>query len=107
VDDAITYYHQALTNNPRHLLALRGLGTAFLTKRQPAEAIPQFRAALEIEPDSPQTHNYLGVSYLRNGQNDEALAQFQEALRLKPDYVEAQKNITQVQAMQHENALEK
>ena len=71
------------------------------------EAIAQYRAALEIEPDFAEAHNSLGVALARMGRINEAIAEFQEALRLRPAYPDAQKNLAKAQAMAGQRAGQK
>jgi tetratricopeptide (TPR) repeat protein len=50
-------------------------------------AIETFRAALEAQPDDPDTLSNLGVALSMQGEEklDEAIANFREAIRLEPD----------------------
>lgn len=50
------------------------------------KAEPDFRKALELSPEQPQTLNYLGYSYLEKQINlDEALSMIQRAATARPD----------------------
>ncbi|THD83554.1 tetratricopeptide repeat protein [Aliigemmobacter aestuarii] len=50
------------------------------------KAEPDFRKALELNPDQPQVLNYLGYSFLEMNTNlDEALAMIQTAVERQPD----------------------
>lgn len=49
-------------------------------------AEPDFRKALELQPDQPQVLNYLGYSYLEQGVNyDEALQMIERAVAARPE----------------------
>lgn len=51
-----------------------------------ALAEPDFRKALELEPDQPQVLNYLGYSFVEMGENlDEALSMIERAVAARPD----------------------
>ena len=54
-------YRVAIDLKPDYIEPRVGLGAALLRLRRPAEAIPQYGAALRIDPDSAQAHNGLGV----------------------------------------------
>lgn len=50
------------------------------------KAEPDFRKALELNPDQPQVLNYLGYSFVDKGENlDEALKLIETAVALRPD----------------------
>ena len=50
-----------------------------------AEAINQFKAVVEGQPDVFQGHMMLGQSYFRSGKNAEAIASLKRALELNPN----------------------
>ncbi|HSV26893.1 MAG TPA: tetratricopeptide repeat protein, partial [Sedimentisphaerales bacterium] len=53
------------------------------------EAIPMYKAALEMEPDSIVPRINLGVAYFRSGDIDSAIEQFRAVLRRDPDLAAA------------------
>lgn len=54
-----------------------------------AEAIQEYRSALDIVPDWAEAYNNLGYSYRMSGNFDKAILAYKEALRLKPNLAEA------------------
>jgi tetratricopeptide (TPR) repeat protein len=50
------------------------------------EAISQYHQALQIKPDSADTHNDLGNALVQENKLDEAISQYQQALQLEPAY---------------------
>ncbi len=58
-----------------------------------ADAIAEYRAALQLRPDVAEAHNNLGVALYDIGRRDEAIAEYERALRLQPDYAEAHNNL--------------
>ena len=50
-----------------------------------AEAVEQYKKALEKDNDQPYIHANLADAYSRLNQNNEALAAYQKAIELKPD----------------------
>jgi tetratricopeptide (TPR) repeat protein len=62
----------------------RGIAYERLKKWDQAE--PNFRKALDLNPDQPQVLNYLGYSWIDMNKNlDEGLAMIKKAVDLKPD----------------------
>jgi tetratricopeptide (TPR) repeat protein len=57
------------------------------------QAIPEWRKALEMEPDDPRAHNGFGETLAKTGKKDEALAQFRAAITEKPQFAEAHNNL--------------
>lgn len=64
-------------------------GVALAQAGRIAEAVEQFRAALQLDPDFPEAGYHLALAYERAGQTDEAIAKVEDALRLRPDFIEA------------------
>ncbi|OQM74949.1 tetratricopeptide repeat protein [Manganibacter manganicus] len=60
-------------------------GIAYERLKEWPKAEPNFRKALELNPDQPQVMNYLGYSWVDRGENyKEALAMIQKAVDLRP-----------------------
>jgi tetratricopeptide (TPR) repeat protein len=57
------------------------------------EALPEFRLAIEEEPNVAWIRTNFGSILMRQGRWVEALEQFQESLRLDPDYAPAHVNL--------------
>ena len=59
-----------------------------------ADAIAEFRAALQTQPGSSRSAQFLGLMLSRMpGRLPDAIAEYQAALRAKPDYAEAHANL--------------
>jgi len=59
-----------------------------------SEAIPHFRTALRVKPDSAEIHNNLGGALsLEPGRLQDAIEEYRTALRLQPDNSEARDNL--------------
>jgi len=62
-----------------------GLGRAYLRQRRFDEAIQEFRAQIEVNPNIDSLHDMLSVAYFRKGMFKEAIAERESALRLEGD----------------------
>jgi tetratricopeptide (TPR) repeat protein len=93
VNEAITYFQNALQRQPGNAQARNNLGSALFQKGRVDEAITCFHQALQIKPDYAEAHYNLGVALLQKGSVDEAIAQYQKALQIKPDYADAHVNL--------------
>jgi tetratricopeptide (TPR) repeat protein len=62
--------------------AKRDLGIDYLSGRRTAMAIRELRAAMDLEPNDPQTHLWLGEAYRRKGRTEEAERYLVESIRL-------------------------
>ena len=64
-------------------------GVALAQAGRIAEAVEQFRAALQLAPDFPEAVYHLALAYDRMGRTGEAMANAEDALRLSPDLIQA------------------
>jgi len=74
--------------------------TALLESGQFVDAVEQFRAVLQLAPESVQARNNLGVALASLGRLDEAVEQFQQALTLDPAFEDARRNLALARAKQ-------
>jgi tetratricopeptide (TPR) repeat protein len=56
-----------------------------LSENKPAEAIPEFRAAIALDPSNIDAHGNLGVLLFFQNDYTDAIPELREALRMKPD----------------------
>jgi tetratricopeptide (TPR) repeat protein len=69
----------------QHLLqSYYNRGARYLREEKPEEALKEFQAALELEPNPGTIHALLGAAYAAAGQADAALEAYQRALQLEP-----------------------
>ena len=68
-------------------------GDVFLKKGDPERAIPFYKKALEVRPDSAKAHLALGIANTRLGRHEEAFEQYRRAVELDPGSSEAHNNI--------------
>lgn len=108
VQGALKYYlkvHEVLPQDP---LTLRWLGRIYFEMGEPDQALPYWKALVDIKPDDQAARYYLkrtqqqlevgvkasdafnhGVDLYDKGQKQAALAAFQQALAANPDYTDA------------------
>ena len=69
------------------------LGSALLQDRQLDEAIVQFQAALNVDPNDAAACYNLGNALLQQGQTENAIAQYRQTLKLNPGNATARYNL--------------
>ena len=67
-------------------------------------AIPEYRAALRIKPDSAEAHYNLGVALASQGKMSEAVQEFALARQFNPEHAEAHYNLGALLASQGKTA---
>ena len=68
-------------------------GSALLDRGAFDQAAAEFRAALDVLPDSAAVHNNLGVALASMGHVEQAIEHFRKALAIEPDFQEAKNNL--------------
>ncbi len=69
------------------------IASEFLSKKQYALSIQEWRRALELGPREPLVYNNLGVALAETGKVDEAIDHYKKALELSPRYADAHNNL--------------
>ncbi|HET9741675.1 MAG TPA: tetratricopeptide repeat protein [Terriglobales bacterium] len=82
-----------LENNPHDFASLYNLGAMLQARGDAAEAITNYRSALNVRPHDALANNALGGALLAGGQASEAIPHFAEALASRPDYFDAHYNL--------------
>jgi tetratricopeptide (TPR) repeat protein len=97
IDEAISYFRQALQIEPDFARAHCGLGIALLSRdKAPTkqdrsdEATGHYRRALQIKPDYTEAHSGLGSVLTAQDRFDEAISHYRRALQIEPDQIYAQ-----------------
>jgi Flp pilus assembly protein TadD len=57
------------------------------------EAVNACRSAVELNPSSPDAHEFLGLAFVRQNQVDNAVTEYKKAIELKPDVAEFHYNL--------------
>jgi hypothetical protein len=82
-----------LEKYPNDFPALLHLGTVMLSRLNPGGAMSMLQAAVKVDPQSAEAHNFLGSALTSLGRTTEAMEQFRLALSLRPDYPNARFNL--------------
>jgi Flp pilus assembly protein TadD len=82
-----------LEKYPNDFPALLHLGTVMLSRLNPGGAMSMLQAAVKVDPQSPEAHNFLGSALASRGRTQEAIGQFRLALSLRPKYPNARFNL--------------
>jgi tetratricopeptide (TPR) repeat protein len=83
--DSETLFRHALDVTSGNYLAHHNLGVALAADGRFAEAIEQYQAALQIEPDAANVQTDYGNALAKTGRFQEAIAHYRAALSALPD----------------------
>jgi protein O-mannosyl-transferase len=93
VDEAMSFFKQALDRNPTFASAHINMGTALIQKNRISEAIDHFSAVLKNDPINVEAHINMGLALARSDHTDEAILHYETALRIFPYHPEIYNNI--------------
>ncbi len=86
LDEAERHLERALAlEGGKHAAALQFLGDLRTRRGDFVRAIASYRAALDLAPNSYDTHNNLARAYQQNGELEQARSHYETALRLAPE----------------------
>jgi len=88
VDDAQTEYEKCITLDPKMAEAYLNLGILLLQK-DPSQAVPPLRKAVELMPSQSRPRNLLGTAQERSGDWKGAAESFEGASRLDPKDIDS------------------
>jgi Flp pilus assembly protein TadD len=92
----IALYRDTAMKRPENGFARYNLGKALAEAGQPAEAVPEYQAALQLMAEAPGIHYNLANSLAALGRKTEAVAHYEAALRGEPRYPRAHFNLGNV-----------
>ncbi|UCD80735.1 MAG: tetratricopeptide repeat protein, partial [Desulfobacterales bacterium] len=87
--DEITLYQDCVEKSPAKARPHNNLGAALLRGGRVAEAVKQFRRALDMKHDYADAHYNLGSALARQGELEQGIRHFSETLRLQPKHLRA------------------
>lgn len=92
-EEAIEAYKQAITLNPKYVLAYNNLGNVFYSRRKYKEAIEAYQQAIKIDPKYALAYFNLGATLSRLRKYNEAIEVYRKAIKANPYYAEAYNNL--------------
>jgi tetratricopeptide (TPR) repeat protein len=87
-----TLFHRAVQVTQKNYLAYNNLGFYLSHRGEVAEAMENYRKALDIKPDYEDALNNLGYAYAGQKKYPEAIANYEAALRIRPNHPEVNDN---------------
>lgn len=90
---ALTYFQRALDNDPNSLLALNGIGLAYMDQNQFEKAINAFNTCLRLDTYNYACEDNLGATYLESAQFSLAGGVLDRAHKMAPERGEALVNL--------------
>lgn len=91
--DSITLWEDVVSKSSGKSRPHNNLGREYQLGGQSEKAEAEFRLAIDINPDDPESHYNLGATYQQKGQHDKAEAELLQAIALNPDYADAHYNL--------------
>jgi len=89
IEEATTYYKQALYNNTQHLRAALDAAQMLYGANKVEEALTFYQHALKISDNYPEVHYNIGLCFFHLSNTDEAIRAFKKAVRKNPQYIKA------------------
>ena len=91
-------WNHALALDQKSSFAHNNLGLALAKRRAFAEAINEFRKAVEIDPAFVEAHTNLGIFLAQGGSPEEAVSHLRQALTIDPTFASAQNTLGNILA---------
>ena len=85
IAEAEKAYRRAIQERPTFVLALLNLGRLLVSQQRYTESIDVLTHAIDVRPDSADSHFLLGETYLKLKLGSKAVPHLNEALRLDPN----------------------
>lgn len=91
--DSLMLYEDEVKRNPHTTGPRVYLGIEYFDRGMPEEALSQFIAARDMNPDSVFIHKTMSRFYYNTGKLDKSIDELKTVLRLRPDELEAHNNL--------------
>jgi len=88
-DQAIAYFTQAITLNPKYAVVYNNRGVAYENKGAYDMAIVDFSQLITLNPKDAKAYRNRGDAYIAKGAYDLAIADYTQAITLDPKFTEA------------------
>ncbi|MCP3870351.1 MAG: PEP-CTERM system TPR-repeat protein PrsT [Gammaproteobacteria bacterium] len=86
-ESAHRYLSDYVERYPGNSVAYKLLGSTLMAMGKPLQAIPVFRTAVDLEPESAKAHALLGEAYLQERDYRSAIKSLEASLQLQPGQV--------------------
>jgi tetratricopeptide (TPR) repeat protein len=87
--EALPVLRGAIAKDPQNAFARQALGNVYAGLNQPAKAIEEYRAYLNLVPPVAYVHHLVAINYLKLGQQEKALDEAAAALAIDPKFADA------------------
>ena len=84
LEQAVSYYSEALANDGEFVLALRNRSILLSKSGRFSEAESDLKKAISLEPKNSDLYYVLGNNFAAAGQTDEAVQAYEESIELNP-----------------------
>jgi len=91
--DSLTLWSKTVITSPNSSVAHGSLGRAYQDLEQLAEAIHEYKMAIEIFPGNYKAYYNLGLIYERQGALKKAVANYKRAIAINPAFINAYFNL--------------
>lgn len=99
---ALSSYHEALTEDPNHIPAIRGVARTLMQLERNDEAMEFFNRAIRMDPNAGATYANRGILHDRIGEYRLAIADYEKALQLDQELTEGPHWLTRFLRLQPE-----
>jgi tetratricopeptide (TPR) repeat protein len=91
--DSLTLWSKTVITSPNSSIAHGSLGWAYQDLGRLAEAVLEYKKAIELFPDNYKAYYNLGVLYDRQGALKEAVVNYKSAIAINPAFINAHFNL--------------
>lgn len=96
--EACDIFKKSIALNPEQPEAHHNLAFTLVKIGKNEEAISHYQEAVRLDPNYAMAYYNMGNAYLRLGKIEQAKQGYMDCLRLKPDFLDARKQLEQIEA---------
>lgn len=87
-EQSANYFKSALSDNPEHGPALRGLANSYVQLKKYDEALAAIERAIKLDPEFGGNYAIRGIIYDHSGRHRQAMADYELSLKKSPEVAE-------------------